>query len=450
MKRRQQLAGLLAETMLAGHLEEAGLMERAAAILERRPRWLRPMVRRILTHFGPGRRPRRFRLERFIAADKGFAGDVRKLKSICHPNRDLLPQMVPALGPPRSWPIPPLRTPGELARWLNLDLNELLWFADLRTLEGQLPDGPLRHYHYRWLAKRDGSARLIESPKQRLKAIQRHLLTRILDQIPPHEAAHGFRVGRSVGSFVAPHIHQAMVLRLDLQDFFPTITRARILATLLTAGYPERVAALLAGLCTNTTPRTVLAAFPGSASAATAGRQQELLYRRPHLPQGAPTSPALANLAAYRLDCRLAGYARGAGAHYTRYADDLVFSGGSEFGRGIERFYIRVSAIVLEEGFTVHTRKTRIMPPSVSQRAAGIVLNEHPNLPRPAYDELKATLHNCARHGPAGQNHAGLPDFHAHLAGRIAHFESINPARGQKLRREFARIAWPADPPGGS
>ncbi len=449
MKPRQQLAGLLAETMLAGHLEEAGLVDRAAAILERRPRWLRPMVRRLLAHFGPGRRPRRFRLERFIAADQGFAGDVLKFKSCCHPNRDVRPQMVPALGPPCSWPLPPLCTPGELARWLNLDLNELFWFADLRTLEGQLPPGPLRHYHYRWLAKRDGSARLIESPKQRLKAIQRHLLTRILDQIPPHEAAHGFRVGHSVGSFVAPHVHQAMVLRLDLQDFFPTITRARILAIFLTAGYPEPVAALLAGLCTNTSPRTVLAGFSSSPTAAV-GRSLELIYRRPHLPQGAPTSPALANLAAYRLDCRLAGYARAAGACYTRYADDLVFSGGPEFARGVERFYIRVAAIVLEEGFAVHTRKTRIMPPSVSQRAAGIVLNAHPNLPRPAFDELKATLHNCVRHGPAGQNRAGLPDFHAHLAGRIAHWESINPARGQKLRREFDRIVWPADPAGGS
>jgi RNA-directed DNA polymerase len=113
-----------------------------------------------------------------------------------------------------------------------------------------------------------------------------------------------------------------------------------------------------------------------------------VLYQRPHLPQGAPTSPALANLAADRLDCRLAGLAAACGARYTRYADDLVFSGPQPFARMVQRFYIAVCAIALEEGFEVHTGKTRIMHQSVSQRAAGAVLNQHVNAPRAKYDRL--------------------------------------------------------------
>ncbi len=82
------------------------------------------------------------------------------------------------------------------------------------------------------------------------------------------------------------------------------------------------------------------------------------LYARPHLPQGAPASPALANICMYRADCRLAGLAQSAGAHYTRYADDLAFSGNKPFEKCAERFSTHVAAILLEEDLHVNHRKT--------------------------------------------------------------------------------------------
>ncbi|MEO8426333.1 MAG: reverse transcriptase domain-containing protein [Verrucomicrobiota bacterium] len=187
----------------------------------------------------------------------------------------------------------------------------------------------------------------------------------------------------------------------------------------------------------------MISACPAILSA-TQRRRMKLLYQRPHLPQGAPTSPALANLAAYRFDCRLAGLAKAAGAHYTRYADDLVFSGDNGFAAMIDRFYIQVCAIALEEGFEVHTRKTRIMRRSVAQRAVGLVLNSHLNVSRDSFDCLKAILHNCVVHGTNGQNRHGVANFKAHLAGRIAHVDMINPTRGKRLREEFERIDWMA------
>jgi retron-type reverse transcriptase len=315
------------------------------------------------------------------------------------------------------------------------------WFADCQGREARGSDGPLRHYRYRWQAKRSGSARLVESPRPRLKAIQRTLLRTVLDAIPPHDAAHGFRRGRSVRSHVEPHVGRPVVVTLDLCDFFPTISAPRVVALFLTAGYPEAVARRLAGLCTNSVPVDVWA-DPAAPFHGPDHWRVRRLYRHPHLPQGAPTSPALANLAAFRLDSRLAGLAAAVDARYTRYADDLAFSGGPGLVRAVGRVIVQVGAIALEEGFAVQHRKTRVMRRGVRQRVAGVVINAHPNVARETYDTLKAVLHNCVRHGPIAQNRSGHADFRAHLAGRVAHVAMLNPARGRRLQALFDRIAW--------
>ena len=171
---------------------------------------------------------------------------------------------------------------------------------------------------------------------------------------------------------------------MDLKDFFPSIRPARVLHVFLTAGYPEPVAALLAGLCTTLTPSAVLHGVPTEHQAAV-----RRIYECRHLPQGAPTSPALANLCAYRLDSRLAGLSGAAGASYTRYADDLLFSGGPEFARTVHSFQIGVARIAIEEGFEMNARKTRVMRQGQSQRAGGLVLNAKQNIARGESDRLK-------------------------------------------------------------
>ncbi len=165
--------------------------------------------------------------------------------------------MTPAPGVPASWPVPAIATPADLAGFLDMVPNQLDWFADCQSRESADPVEPLRHYRYRWVGKPSGSLRLIEAPKPRLKQLQRKLLDAILLPIPPHDAAHGFRPGRSVTTFVAPHVGQTIVLKMDLRDFFVSITAARVIAIYLTAGYPEPVARLLTGLCTNTVPLSV-------------------------------------------------------------------------------------------------------------------------------------------------------------------------------------------------
>jgi hypothetical protein len=339
----------------------------------------------------------------------------------------------PAMGPGRGWPVPVLRTTTELADWLGLSPGELDWFADVQGRNPRRPAGRLSHYTHVWVPKRGGRFRLLEVPKPRLKGIQRRVLRALLDHIPPHETAHGFRPGRSVRTFAEPHANRAAVWRIDLKDFFPSVRASRVHALFRSAGYPVAVARALTGLCTTALPVGVTPPNPDVPLAALRAR---------HLPQGAPTSPALANLAAFGLDVRLAAWAGACRVAYTRYADDLAFSGDEAFADAGHRFRRAVWQIITEEGFRANAVKSRWMTAGRRQHLAGVVVNRKPNVRRDEYDRLKALLTNCLRHGPGAQNRDGHPDFRAHLLGRVAHVASLNAARGRKLLELADRIVW--------
>jgi hypothetical protein len=448
MSAKESSARNLAAAFLTGPWSPDGLVSQAALACGRRERWLKALARRVLAAYPGPALPDWDHLTAFLAADRGFA---RAWARQGVPRRRLFwvpAAMAPAPGAPASWPVPALATPGALADWLGVTPGELEWFADSHGREAGLPAGPLRHYTYRWLRGRSGKVRLLEMPKQRLKAVQRRLLHELLDRIPPHGAAHGYRRGRSVLTYAAPHAGRAVVLRFDLRDFFPSVRAARVHALFRTAGYPAAVARLLTGLCTNVVPPDVRQAVPVPEYPSGTRPPTGPPYGDPHLPQGAPTSPALANLCVYRLDGRLDALARSLGACYTRYADDLAFSGDEVLERSARRFQVQVCRIALEEGFEVHTRKSRFMRRGVRQQLAGVVVNEHPNVRREEYDRLKAILTNCLRHGPASQNRDGHTDFRGHLAGHVAYVAMLNPARGQRLRALFDRIPWGQPPQG--
>jgi hypothetical protein len=349
----------------------------------------------------------------------------------CRPLR-----MTRSTGLPGTWPVPRLPTPSRLARWLGLTVPQLDWFADCKSWNGEDGAEQLRHYSLRWLRKSSGRYRLLEVPKSRLKAIQRKILGELLVHVPPHEAAHAYRPGRSLLGFAAAHAGRRLVLRLDLRDFFPSVPAARVHALFRRLGYPVAVARLLTGLCTHAVER---GAWPTDDRGDAQARQ---VYAVPHLPQGAPTSPALANLCAWRLDARLTALAASAGAAYTRYADDLAFSGDEGFARCAGCFAVQVIRTAAQEGFAVNAGKTCFMRQGVRQQLCGVVVNGKPNVRRDEYDRLKAILHNCAVHGPAGQNREGVGDFRAHLLGRIGWVAQVHPGRGEKLRAAFARIRW--------
>jgi RNA-directed DNA polymerase len=438
------LLSALAQSLLAGEATVELLTLRCSRTLGKSWRWLRPLAQRYVREFGNSARPRYRDVIAFLQNDSGlgkartkYAGELSLATWLTDPQ-----QMQPVAAAV-SWDVPAIVSVRDLADWLGLDSGELRWFPDLKALGYKQSRDKLRHYHYRILSKRFGAIRLIEAPKSRLKDLQRQILFYILAKVPSHPAVHGFVKGRSIKTFVASHIAQKVVLRMDLQDFFPAFAGVRVQSFFRTLGYPEPVADLLGGICTNAAPRQVWTNIHSRVDAPVVGEARRL-YSRPHLPQGAPTSPALANLCFYRADCRLNALAMSAGARYSRYADDLAFSGGKDFQRCAERFAIHVASVLHEEGFTIHHRKTRIMRQGVRQYLAGLVTNQRMNVPRRDFDHLKATLHNCVRSGPESQNRDGRSQFRSHLEGRVAFVEMINPAKGKRLREILNRVQWTA------
>ncbi len=447
---RIALGHALAGAFLAGTWEEDELVRRGADVLAPRPRWLRPVARAVLdAHPRPPLDAPRA-LARLIAAAIG------RLAPASAPAPRVVRErtFTPAMGR-RRFGVGVLASPTELAELLGVTAGTLSWLADVRSLERGAHDERLRNYRYGWIARTNGAPpRVIERPKARLKAAQRLLLAEVLAGVPAHPAAHGFVPGRSATTHAALHAGRRVVLRFDVEDFFAAVTAGRVFATFRAAGYPEAVAHALTGLCTNVVPQPEWAAVPpvpdalrdrGRPAVLAAVTARHRLGRRlatPHLPQGAPTSPALANLVAHRLDRRLAGLARGVGATYSRYADDLVLSGDRELERRTRAVRAAVAAIVADEGFVLHPGKSQLMHHAGRQRVCGLVVNVAPNLAREEFDRLRAILHDAAVNGPAHANRAGLPNFRAHVTGRVAWAASLNPARGARLRAQLAAIDW--------
>ncbi|MFO0660522.1 MAG: reverse transcriptase family protein [Polyangiaceae bacterium] len=306
-------------------------------------------------------------------------------------------------------------------------------------------DDPYERY---WIAKRSGGARLIEAPRSTLRAMQRALLDGLIEHIPVHRAACGFRTGQSVVDHASRHVGRDVVIRIDLEDFFHSFDVARVRAFFELAGYARSVSYVMAALCTTQTPTRVLrqpvrAGGLSSVEARTliSARQRDRLLMR-HMPQGAPSSPALSNALSYSLDTRLAGLAERFGASYSRYADDLVFSGDSSLARHARELVVWVSEIVRDERFEVRASKTQVMTRATRQVVGGLVVNERVGLPRREREALEALVFNCVQHGPASQNRANVSDFRAHLAGRVAYATHVDPVRAQPIAELFSRIVW--------
>ena len=261
------------------------------------------------------------------------------------------------------------------------------------------------------IPKKDGGERVLLAPRGKLMTVQRWILRHILDRAKPHPAATGFVAGRSIVDNAASHAGKAVIVRLDLKDFFPSIGFRQVRRVFQSLGYPYRVASALAGLCT------------------VDGR----------LPQGAPTSPALSNLVCQRLDRRFEGLSKRHGFTYTRYADDIVFSSDHPKLPKLLPFFKQV---IREEGFDVNERKVVIMGRGQRQVVTGLVVNEQPNLPRRQRRLLRAALHRAVSIGlhavtwPSTRPADAVNTLHGHLAV----YRMVRPNEGATYHREFLAI----------
>lgn len=312
--------------------------------------------------------------------------------------------------------LPILATPAELASALGITVPALRWLTYHH-------EGPERtHYVYFSIPKRSGGLRLLASPKRHLRQAQAWVFEQILSKLDVTTAAHGFVKGRSTLTNALPHVRRHVVVNLDLKDFFPSVTFPRIRGLFASLGYSPAVATLLALLCTEA-PRTEVEYE---------GRKYFAAVNDRALPQGACTSPMLANLVTRKLDRRLQGAAEKLGFVYTRYADDLTFSHPSKAGN-IALLLARVRHLVAEEGFVVNENKGRVQRRGHRQEVTGVVVNDHPGIARDEIRKLRAILHNAKKTGLLAQNRDGHPHFEAWLRGKIGYVSMIDPEKGKAL-----------------
>ncbi|WP_288942981.1 retron St85 family RNA-directed DNA polymerase [uncultured Roseovarius sp.] len=231
-----------------------------------------------------------------------------------------------------------------------------------------LVQAPASFYREFQIPKKRGGFRTISVPSPLALNAQRWVLCEILNKMVVHESCYGFIRGRSVVDNARKHLGNHALLKLDLKDFFPSITMNRVTKIFLRAGYPVSVSYFLARIC--------------------------CLNRR--LPQGAATSPMLSNLVAVRLDAGLTEYAEERGLVYTRYADDLTFSGSKIGSTEIEQ----IGYIISEQGFTLNEKKTLLRVGQTKKIVTGVsISNGKLALPRSAIREIKLEAYHLLKRG---------------------------------------------------
>jgi len=312
----------------------------------------------------------------------------------------------------KRYGLPVWKTEDDVAAALSLTIGQLRHLSQHRQRE------TAPHYITFAIPKRSGGERLIHAPKRRLKEVLRKLDRLLVRKLPKSEHAHGFVRGRSIASNAAAHVGKAVVLRFDIKDCFPTIHYGRVRGLLIALGYSYPVAASLAVLMTEA-PRQPVAA-------------EGKLYHVPTGPrvcvQGAPTSPGLCNAVLVRLDRRLAGLARKHGFAYTRYADDLTFS-GNDMAK-IAKLLKLVPTIVTAEGFAINAGKTRIMRAGQRQSVTGVIVNKAMGLSRQERRKLRAALHRQKTKAVDPTTSAGE---RLRLMGKLAYLAMLNKAQAAAL-----------------
>ena len=318
-----------------------------------------------------------------------------------------------------KWNLPDFATHRDLALAMDITVGELRFLSYGRKVS------KFGHYRRFLIPKKRGGHRLISAPMPRMKEAQHWILENILSPIPLHESAHGFRAEHSILTNATPHCGAETVINLDLKDFFPNITWPRVFGLFKNMGYSPSIATILTQLCTE----------PPVEDIELDGETWQVATGKRHLPQGAPTSPAITNLLCRRLDARMSGIARKHHFHYTRYADDLTFS-----TKGRNRVYARkllwqVKKVIYEEGFTIHPDKLRLMDRGRRQEVTGLVVNEEkPTVPRKDVRAFRALLHQMSTKDPEGCHWRGdRKRTLAKINGFANYLNMVDAERHQKL-----------------
>ena len=236
-----------------------------------------------------------------------------------------------------------------------------------RTLYA-LANGRRKHCHKVSIPKRSGGTRELMVPDAALKAVQRRILEVLLQPLPVSSYAMAYRFGGSALRAASPHAGKPVILKLDLYQFFDSVRYTAVKEAAFPAEiYAEPLRILLSLLC----------------------------YGKDSLPQGAPTSPAISNRLLFLFDEQTGAWCRARGIAYSRYCDDLVFSGDFDPAEVIRHVRPELQKL----GFLLNGQKTRVLRQHQQQLVTGLVVNEHPAVPSSYRRKLRQELYYCRRFG---------------------------------------------------
>ena len=261
-----------------------------------------------------------------------------------------------------------------------------------------MANGQASFYRTFRIKKSNGKLRSISEPLPDLKYVQHWILTNILEKISVSPYAKAYVKNQTIKANARFHRHQKVVVTMDIKDFFPSITVFDVFRIFREIGYLENVSWFLANLC---------------------------CYKK-KLPQGAPTSPYLSNLRMQGFDQDMDKYIRTKSIRYTRYADDLTFSGNFD-----PHLLIRdISKMLYLHGFRINADKTRVARAGARQEVTGIVVNEKLQVPRNTRRDIRKQVYYIKKYGVESHlNYIGETRQHylEHLLGRINFILFINP-----------------------
>jgi RNA-directed DNA polymerase len=323
----------------------------------------------------------------------------------------------------RTRRLPVLDSLADIAEVMKITTDDLVWLCYERGAT------EVDHYTRFEIPKRSGGKRLISSPKPKMRVAQSWINQNILNQLEPSQYCYAFRPATSIVDNASQHVNKSVILKLDIKDFFPSITFSRVRGYFEYLGYNPGVATVLALLCTDA-PR----------SRVTIGDFTQIVATGPRgLPQGACTSPALANLIASRLDSRLAELIATFSDEwtYTRYADDLTFSTTGE-GEEIGQLIAAVTHIASDESFEIKREKTRIMRSSRRQSVTGLLVGDEVRIPKETIRKMRALFHNIETKGEKVVSEELEKNALNVARGYWAYLHMVMPEKAEKYLRQYS------------
>jgi len=338
------------------------------------------------------------------------AGALRKIDPA------LIERALTQSAPPERRDLPAILTLAHLAHLTGADP------VYLRSVARREKEG----YRTFFIRKRSGGRRLIAAPEPVLAEVQRWIAANILNKLTPHPASYAYQPGSSTIKCAKLHLGARWLIKVDIHDFFESIDERRVYCVFREIGYQPLVAFQLGRLCTRISAGKSVrnSRWHSNRKMASSGIPEYSDKLMGHLPQGAPTSPALSNLASKNLDDCLERVARKYDLTYTRYSDDIAFSTGGQFTRAQAlKLVVEIERVFFSFAHELNRKKITIAPPGARKLVLGLLVDGNKlKLPRYFRERIRDHVRGIKKFGLA--NHAKVRNF-ASVWGMVRHIHGL-------------------------